>query len=98
MSDLNEIPPGTTGTLTEEQVRELQRNTKHIIRAAELSHLCWVDAKDRLPDNTDLCLILITHKNRFSYTLSNYVGGYWVSGPQCFMNVTHWMPLPEPPK
>lgn len=61
----------------------------------------WISVKDRLPEEKVNCIVYYQH----AYCDND---GYWAIG-FCFYdgekfridllyNVTHWMPLPEPPK
>lgn len=57
----------------------------------------WISVKDRLPDNDDKVLCC----TRTAKGIQNIIIGYYMDGMwRCGMNnnVTHWMPLPEPPK
>ena len=68
----------------------------------------WISVKDRLPDDSDK-IVLVIANGKFgnttlneSFELACYYKGYgWVleSYPDMEnVRVTHWMPLPEPPK
>ena len=61
----------------------------------------WISVKDRLPEEKVNCIVYYQHAYRDN-------DGYWAIG-FCFYDgekfridllykVTHWMPLPEPPK
>ena len=54
----------------------------------------WISVKDRLPE--DSANVLVCHKNGF-VTTNAWLGAHW-----WFKNernpITHWMPLPQPPK
>lgn len=63
----------------------------------------WISVKDRLPDKEDLFLISYGESREITIGLWNFRNnrfeeteiewfGYEITG------VTHWMPLPEPPK
>lgn len=57
----------------------------------------WISVDDRLPDN-DNRVIVYMPENRMSHIkidTDRLVKGRWVRWNTC---VTHWMPLPEPPK
>ena len=58
----------------------------------------WISVKDRLP--VDMGTVLIAHKGGVSFAWFN--GAYWTKGAATkhrpIKTVTHWMPLPEPPK
>ena len=58
----------------------------------------WISVEDRLPDNDLLVLAYIFNP----YTIDSWIttgvrynGSSWSGNGHC--NVTHWMPLPEPP-
>jgi len=62
----------------------------------------WISVKDRLPKES-------TRKNLLMYIISSnidkvvfvsfFIKGEWVLGKNnAFKNITHWMPLPKPPK
>ena len=55
---------------------------------------CWISVKDRLPDVMP-CEYLVV--NNGAVGLAIYHDGLWIA-PSRSVNVTHWMPLPEPPK
>ena len=58
----------------------------------------WISVKDRLPDKQDLYLVYSSG----TYTVQWFNGYEWViySDEWAFEahEITHWMPLPEPPK
>lgn len=66
----------------------------------------WISVKDRLPEDTD-CIVYGTPtcgtcgKNPI-VTQARYgsrKGDYFVFGEyDCYIEVTHWMPLPTPPE
>ena len=63
----------------------------------------WVSVEDRLPErNLDNALILISFKGKYLYYVAYFEDGKWyvpnMYGRDCLKDVTHWMPLPEPPK
>lgn len=56
----------------------------------------WISAKDRLPEEDVRVLVYL--KSTRSYTkidTDRLLDGIWVRWGK---DVTHWMPLPEPPK
>ena len=62
----------------------------------------WISVKDRLPDNEQDVLAYLNDGEETRIAPCNYTNGVWFD---CVMNcvvvlrhVTHWMPLPEPPK
>lgn len=63
----------------------------------------WISVKDRLPEKYDKFLVLSSFPNdyiigvRTSYFHPNYKKLGFTTGFDVDQ-VTHWMPLPEPPK
>jgi len=60
----------------------------------------WVSVKDRLPEHGKRYLIYATSEdgNEHHITIAAYGGHFALSGRCAYWKVTHWMPLPEPPK
>lgn len=68
----------------------------------------WISVKDKLPPNGDELVLVVVHGYRGDIVSMNAVeiGSYtskdgWIlkTFPELEnMQVTHWMPLPEPPK
>lgn len=64
----------------------------------------WISVKEKLPDLPCVCLIYIPEHYEYEINLNGY--GYvdftneMKFGHDCMFEdkVTHWMPLPEPPK
>lgn len=59
----------------------------------------WIPVDDRLPEQTGLVLVCDTRENYFSAW--EYLGnGLWYYDEIFWYtdDITHWMPLPEPPK
>ena len=65
----------------------------------------WISVKDRLPDTECLAVSMLTGP-AYKEMLVGYVAeaSNWDTGYECesdgeiLPNVTHWMPLPQPPK
>jgi hypothetical protein len=61
----------------------------------------WISVKDRLPEMNDLCLVSTQFER---VRIAQYRWESWLfddgfSAVQQLLNyVTHWMPLPKPPK
>lgn len=62
----------------------------------------WISVEERLPDIDTEVLI---YTNEGLYNAAQYSGGerFWTleRNPDCWvtaLGVTHWMPMPEPPK
>lgn len=68
----------------------------------------WISVEDAFPENKQsvLCYGCYSYDNEDwnvypSIYQANYLSiGYWevVNEMSCIMEVTHWMPLPKPPK
>lgn len=64
----------------------------------------WISVKDRLPEEREDVLIRVKCANYFNIEQGYYKGNNeWVNCWCSIRNeglypVTHWMPLPEPPK
>ncbi len=60
----------------------------------------WIKVEDRLPNHLEVCVVWC--ENSYYTSVLNRAGGLneWCSAVGFFKseNVTHWMPLPEPPK
>lgn len=57
----------------------------------------WISVKDRLPDEAEFVLVWGSHAMPWLVQIiegqfTDVEDGEWLTG------VTHWMPLPEPPK
>ena len=89
-----------------EECTECERWKRILAEKAYLNYLLneygvdclWISVKERLP--TDMGTVLIAHKGGVSFGWFN--GNYWTRGAATkhrpIKTVTHWMPLPEPPK
>ena len=60
----------------------------------------WVSVKDRFPEHGKRYLIYATSgDNKIGrITMAAFGGHFALSGRCAYWKVTHWMPLPEPPK
>ena len=62
-----------------------------------LDRIRWISVKDILPENDNHVLCCTeTKKGAKNVIIGYYMDGAWRCGMNS--NVTHWMPLPEPPK
>ena len=65
---------------------------------AMLRRLHWTPVKDALPEDGQPCLVYTRQRERFALVYQ------WEDCDECEINsfdtfdVTHWMPLPEPPE
>lgn len=71
----------------------------------------WMSVKDRLPDEnnvivggkcgtcSDLVIVFVRDALGNSFTCDDMIAnGGWINYPTPEFEVTHWMPLPEPPE
>lgn len=57
----------------------------------------WIDVNERLPQNPMRCLVYTRRGDVSGHGIA-YYGGYYDGFSVLFGTVTHWMPLPEPPR
>lgn len=55
----------------------------------------WVNVKDGLPKENKRVLVHVVNAPTLDVDTDRIVGGQWVRWAG---SITHWMPLPEPPK
>lgn len=55
----------------------------------------WISVKDRLPETGRLALV---YGSAGAMTIARHIANNEWLVPGIFSTVTHWMPLPEPPK
>lgn len=61
----------------------------------------WISADDRVPESSDTYIVCCKEQDLKHVTFAKFYKklGYWeLKGSRTFWKVTHWMPLPEPPK
>jgi uncharacterized protein DUF551 len=74
--------------------RDIEKEGIVIINHTACAHQ-WISVKDRLPEKEKKVLVYAKYFETTQDSLTKY--GDWLdSDPQA--NITHWMPLPEPPK
>jgi hypothetical protein len=60
----------------------------------------WISVEERLPDGNGVFLVSLKesgYENLVYFDVRPYADGDWRNLPDKF-TVSHWMPLPEPPK
>lgn len=99
---LNYLPWGQVSNHTAEEIAD------HLI-ANGVTVQRWIPVTERLPDeapnseggsSSELVLVVVEDSlgSRFVADDITVHGGEWVNFPFPEWEVTHWMPLPEPPK
>jgi len=59
----------------------------------------WISVKERLPDARGQFLVVAIEARKYIHiTLSEFSKYFIMTGRRSYWKVTHWMPLPEPPK
>ena len=62
----------------------------------------WISVKDSLPENDQWALCFMKDKSFGTFRVFqwNYIDWQWNDGNEWFdeKDVTHWMPMPKPPK
>ena len=60
----------------------------------------WISVKERVPDGNGVFIVSLKergYENLVYFDVRSYADGEWRNLPDKF-TVSHWMPLPEPPK
>lgn len=66
-----------------------------------MSEMEWISVKERLPEaNDEVWAWTVFHDSDQEYGDTSWLqdDGTWAMGSAKNFTVTHWMPLPEPPK
>lgn len=58
----------------------------------------WISVKDRLPEETRYVLAWKAETEAFAFAMYFAEIGVWTDPGENVIGVSHWMPLPEPPK
>lgn len=61
----------------------------------------WVSVEDRLPEESGIYIVTANdgHAQRVSFVLWQKKNRMWnLTGARSYWRVTHWMPMPQPPK
>ena len=64
------------------------------------NRMSWISVKDRLPEDGEDVVVIARTGIPYWYHVAHLKRGRWMrdSGQRIYDTVTHWMPLPEPPK
>lgn len=88
-----------------EKLQELNAEITRRELKLRMSKPRWISVKDRLPETRTEVLVYIQPKDdkqpHPAFISLDFLesGGYWTEATQPWQyEVTHWMPLPEPPK
>lgn len=59
----------------------------------------WISVKDRMPDKEGRYLVSAIESMQFTHvTVVRFCRHFILTGHRAYWKITHWMPLPEPPK
>lgn len=58
----------------------------------------WISVKDRPPEDNDRVLVFRPNEAEVSAYRYSVMWGWALKTPVSHSGITHWMPLPEPPK
>lgn len=58
----------------------------------------WISVKDGLPEETRYVLAWKAETEAFAFAMYFAEIGVWTDPGENVIGVSHWMPLPEPPK
>jgi hypothetical protein len=81
-----------------EKLDALESEARKIRDAAALLPLVWISVAERMPEKHTAVLV---HTDMDGNHAASFDGEEWFcdyGGAWLFPNVTHWMPLPEPPE
>jgi len=102
--DLMQFDPFTGETIAKSCMNKLNRELCTALEEAikELQKKSWISVKDRLPEDGESILIFVNDSRYepIQYDVCYYDGDdAWLDSGYSFgSDVTHWMPLPEPPE
>ena len=86
----------------ETDINELIGRMRFLVESAEWKTVnLWISCSERLPETTDTFLAIVEANGEREYVVATYAKytGHWIDKECRVLNgVTHWMPLPEPPK
>ena len=89
------------------EYKELKTRHATIVKAAddmlaELKERRWIPVGERLPEDGSDILVYCNDGEESRIVDCNYDNGVWFdcvfNTVMVFKNITHWMPLPKPPK
>ena len=61
----------------------------------------WISVKDRLPEESGMYIVTANdgHAQRVSFVLWQKKNRMWsLNGARSYWRITHWQPMPQPPK
>jgi hypothetical protein len=59
----------------------------------------WISVKDRMPDKEGLYIVSAIESMKFTHvTFARFYRHFILTGRRAYWKITHWIPLPEPPK
>lgn len=65
----------------------------------EVKTMEWISVKERLPDRKGQYLVAAIEAGHYRhFGIVSFTDHFVMNGHRSYWKVTHWMPLPEPPK
>ena len=59
----------------------------------------WISVKDRMPEESGRYIVYAVDGGALHHTtVAQFQKSFHLSGRMAYWKVTHWMPIPEPPK
>jgi hypothetical protein len=74
------------------EIEELEAEIEQLKQSKQ-----WISVKERLPKSGDTVLVYYRRGEYRGTYILRYIGGLWLIFDP-LIEVTHWMPLPEPPR
>ena len=97
----------TNGVTVQEDCKDCAEATQNCIaelqeKIAELRYVQeWVSVNDMLPEESGMYIVTANdgHAQRVSFVLWQKKNRMWsLTGARSYWRVTHWQPMPQPPK
>lgn len=84
-------------------IRALSADALAIIQQLEAKVPRWISTEERLPEPLTDVVVIVRHGDGWQYTIGYVLNEEWhrTGGSRHFYyggKITHWIPLPEPPK
>lgn len=87
------------GSKAENHFWELQSAMREAAERLKARETGWISVRDRMPSQSGKYLIVAVEYGRIQHVTAAKFGTYfYMTGRMAHWKVTHWMPLPEPPK
>ncbi len=94
------ICPYNTDMFTDVCMTELKNDLRAYYEQLEAAQPKWISVEERLPPRGNAVLVFVNNQNgAWPCVTTDAWDGAWIDNADSEWHiVTHWMPLPEPPK